>query len=141
MKKHCSRCKQWLLYDNFYKKCTTKDGYNYACITCIKLEIHLRDPDKLLTKQYHKNYYLKHKEKLLTRSAKWKTENKDKKKKVDKDWCLKNYQHKKEKHKQWYITHRVEILQKAKKYREQHKEHRKQVNYHKINLPTHFDRD
>ena len=74
--KKCKRCKIIKSLDKFYKCKNKKDGLCYICKQCAS--------------EYHKNIYLKNKEKKLLQSKIWKKENRDKMLKWQREYNMLN---------------------------------------------------
>jgi hypothetical protein len=107
--KVCTKCGEWKKFEEFHKKKTTADGYQYYCKECCK--------------KYKRKYYDSNRKEIIEKTRIYKQENHEKLK--DKI---------KETNKEYYRTHSMEILEKQRKYTEKHHEHVKEIkrkSYHK----------
>ena len=126
--KECTKCKTTLELSTFNKLSRSSDGLNTVCKVCVKIYADLFKEKSNFNDNYHSEYYIKNKEKILKRSSKWKKDNKEIKKISDKKWKEANIEKVKLKNKLFYNNNKDSILEKAREYREENKEHRKIIN-------------
>jgi hypothetical protein len=87
MKKNCSKCKQELLINQFFKDKSRKDRLTCWCRKCYKKYIKLHK-DK--TKEYQKDYYLKNKIKVKEQMKQRQLIHKEDKKQYDRNYRINN---------------------------------------------------
>lgn len=69
MEKHCKRCDETKLTDEFYKSSTNKDGFGFYCKSCIS-EIHKERYYNGNGQKYDREYYLNYTKKGLKKPKK-----------------------------------------------------------------------
>lgn len=92
--KKCTKCLQEKEYLNFYKKSSSKDGYNNICIPC-KIEYNNSK------KEHNQLYYLENKERYQLNNKKYYQNNKQKTKQKSIEWFKNNPKRKYEIQKKW----------------------------------------
>lgn len=92
--KKCTKCSQEKEYLNFYKKTSSKDGYNNICIPC-------RVEYNTIKKEHNQQYYLENKEKYQLNNKKHYQANKQKVKQKSTEWLKNHPKRKYEIQKKW----------------------------------------
>lgn len=96
--KKCTKCNQEKEYLNFYKKSSSKDGYNNVCIPC---RIEYNNSRKENTQLYYqenkekyqqnsKKYYQNSPEKIKQKSIEWSKSHPERKSEIQKKWNKQN---------------------------------------------------
>ena len=92
--KLCNNCGESKKIEDFYKQKKNKDGLHFKCKVCVKLHSKLkgykihqyknkdyqkkyREENKIYSKEYNLNYYLKNKIKIVEKIKNWKDNNKE----------------------------------------------------------------
>ncbi|PFG07164.1 hypothetical protein [Bacillus sp. es.034] len=107
--KLCTKCQGWKPFEEYHKKKTTPDGYQFHCKECVK--------------HYKKKYYGSNKKEIIAKTKLYKEENR----KTIRD-------NRKDYDKLYYQLNKEEILTKQKKYNEENHEHVKEIkrnSYHR----------
>lgn len=129
--KKCSKCQKEYptTTEYFYKNKRTKDGLNYICKNCRKIECakeYKRNKEKRLEKG--KEYYNKNKTNIMSRIKKYKTEHPEYWAK-QKEYANKNKEKIKIRLKKWYKENKERINNNGKKYYKGNKELYKKLNH------------
>jgi hypothetical protein len=108
--KVCNKCNQEKQFSDFYKKLSSKDGYNTQCISCRK-EYNIKNKESiqnyyLENKENHQNnskrYYNNNKEKVIQNSIYFQNNNPELKKSYYNKWAKNNREYfKKWRQNQW----------------------------------------
>jgi len=108
--KICNKCNQEKQFSDFYKKVSSKDGYNNQCISCRK-KYNIKNKEiisqyYLKTKENHQNnskkYYSNNKEKVNKKSIKWQKTHLESSKLTHNKWAKNNREYfKKWRQNQW----------------------------------------
>ncbi|MBU8732044.1 hypothetical protein KM915_18480 [Cytobacillus oceanisediminis] len=107
--KLCTKCKEWKPFEEYHKKKTTPDGYQFHCKECVK--------------KYKRKHYESNRKEIITKTKQYKIENYDRMSEARKETDRKYYQENKE-----------TILEKQRKYIEENHEHVKEIkrnSYHR----------
>jgi len=99
--KNCTKCNQEKEYLNFYKKSSSKDGYNSICIPCrIEYNYSKKEHNQLYYKenkekyqQNSKKYYQNNTEKVNKKSIEWQNNNPKRKLEIQNKWNQQNKQY------------------------------------------------
>lgn len=100
--KTCSKCRIEQPISNFSRNRSKKDGLCNWCKEC--------------TKEMHREYYKKNKEKVNAKNNKYRLEHQDKIKKLQADWYQRNLEKMREEHRRYSREHKEERRAYAKKY-------------------------
>jgi 5-methylcytosine-specific restriction endonuclease McrA len=115
--KTCSRCKQTISLDNFFRNRRSKDGRTSYCKSCQveycrkyrkenpSKEAQYKSRWKSKNPNYDSAYYEKNRDKLLESMAEWRKANFEKKAEADRAWALANKDKVKVNAKNYYLRH------------------------------------
>jgi len=86
MEKYCKKCSVTKPITEFYKKQSTKDGYDYKCKKCHKEYFYA------MSSEVTKRYYDKNKDAIIAKNRKYELKNKDQTKKNHREYMRKRRQ-------------------------------------------------
>jgi len=123
-KKQCKRCKEWYpsTAEYFYLRRNNSMGFGSYCIKC--------------NREYKKEYYIKHKNRMNNLSKKYYHKNKISISNWSKKYRLENNEAIIKNKKEYYSKNRIDLLKKKKAYALKHKKQRKiwRQKYNKENF-------
>ena len=117
--KVCSKCGEWKLLEEYYKRKGGKDGRRSECKECLKEH---RKANRERIKEQRKQYYQNNKEYIKERNKQYYQNNKEYYKQHYQD----NKEHYKEYGKQYRENNEEHIKERNKQYRENNKEYKKE---------------
>ena len=107
-KKVCSKCKVEKLLENFVKKNNSPDGCGNICNQCNNERV--------------RKYYIKNREKELSRSKEYNIKNREKIQSQKKEWYIKNKEKQVSYKKEYYIQNKEKVIFRSKEYFSKNKE-------------------
>jgi HNH endonuclease len=102
--KRCSKCGEWKLFIEFYKKKASKDGYQNQCKNCIR---EYQQANKEHIAEYKHNYHQENRDHILEQKREWHQANRDRRLEQKRKYNRENRDH---------------ILEYQRSYRQAHKE-------------------
>lgn len=133
--KKCSKCSEIKSLDEFYKSKLTKDGFDYYCKACGKIE-YFANRDHILEQQKEYNaknkekraaqrreYYENNREELLEYGRQWNRDNREHRSQQAREYRENNREKVAETRRRYYEANKERIIKSQRQWVEEHREH------------------